>query len=203
MALQRWNNLTPTIRKKLRAYVIAEVKPKRLLRSGRVVVSPDPWLGVWSAAGKRLVTEEGATLLELVPGTQDVALVRMALRPDAPSAGVSRDDYVWTFERWSLEGERRTCVEIPAPLSMGWLVSMEFPKSYKGSVAKIRCGYEDAPYSFYVRDAAPAGVYRSAAELVAARSSRPARAAKPTTATKPSRGRATSGRSRATARRRG
>jgi hypothetical protein len=133
--LEAWRGSTPTVRATHGAYATGSIA--------------DPVaLGLWDhGTGKQLFVVEGASLLELVHGRAEVAVVRLAARDDRRA-----DDCAWFFERFSVpSGERLGSLAIPESLTHGHPSSL----AIAGGLATVWCGHPDAPYRFHIKLGAP------------------------------------------------
>lgn len=158
--LALWNGLPPKllqVDERKRGVLIAAVDVDALSRGERVPLG-DRWLGLWGSDGELVVGVPGTQLMEFIPGRDEVALVRQE--------GIRRPKWhveSW-FERWSLDGKRKSQLLLDKTLPMANLALLTFPAKSKARVAKIQSADEDGRYAFFVK-LDSAGQDRAAATL--------------------------------------
>jgi len=146
--LAPWNGLAPKplqVDERKRGVLIAAVDVDDVPSRGERVPLGDRWLGLWGSDGELVVGVPGTQLMEFIPGRDEVALVRQE--------GIRRPKWhveSW-FERWSLDGKRKSQLLLDKTLPMANLALLTFPAKFKRGVAQIQSADEDGRYAFFVK----------------------------------------------------
>lgn len=112
-------------------------------------------VGVWNAAtGKLEFEREGAVSMEWTPNFAQIGVwVEYYVADSTLSksfSGSVRSEWHWRFERWDWQAKKliSTCEFSNGGLL--WSVYLEFPKKYKGRIARLYCRHEEGGESIFI-----------------------------------------------------